>query len=169
MLSIVDVIPFKYLHHTHVKLAGWYEEQTNKICNRSRNLTEGKSMLWDRFYVDEKHQYVYCSLPKVACSSWTRTLLKLNGKEVGNLRSIHNRQMTDRFVKRAVHYSPARRQVLLNNYYKFVFVREPLERLVSAYRDKIFHKPPEFTNVRREIMQRRSSSKNVHTGETVRL
>jgi dermatan 4-sulfotransferase 1 len=34
-------------------------------------------------------------------------------------------------------YSPAEVQYKLHNYYKFMFVREPLRRVVSAYKDKL--------------------------------
>ena len=35
-------------------------------------------------------------------------------------------------------YSPKRRKHFLTKFYKFMFVRHPLHRLVSAYRDKFF-------------------------------
>ena len=41
----------------------------------------------------------------------------------------------------------------VGRYYKFMFVRDPLERLVSAFRDKMF-RAHEYVPVRRYIVRR---------------
>ena len=44
---------------------------------------------------------------------------------------------TLRKVKRLVHLKPAEREWRLRKYFKFIMLRNPLERLVSAYRNKV--------------------------------
>lgn len=88
--------------------------------------------------VDDKHKLLYCYVPKVACTNWKRVLMVLTGDGryreplaipaneahvAGNLRSLSE-------------YSTAEINKRLRTYLKFVFVREPFERLVSAYRNK---------------------------------
>lgn len=88
--------------------------------------------------VDDKHKLLYCYVPKVACTNWKRVMMVLTGDGryreplaipaneahvAGNLRSLSE-------------YSTAEINKRLRTYLKFVFVREPFERLVSAYRNK---------------------------------
>ncbi|XP_076132559.1 carbohydrate sulfotransferase 11-like [Alosa pseudoharengus] len=88
--------------------------------------------------VDDEHGLLYCYVPKVACTNWKRVLMVLTGKGryheplaipaneahvPGNLRTLSE-------------YSAAEINRRLRSYLKFIFVREPFERLVSAYRNK---------------------------------
>ncbi|XP_050475922.1 carbohydrate sulfotransferase 11 isoform X2 [Bombus huntii] len=60
--------------------------------------------------VDEQHELLYCYVPKVACTNWKRVLMVATGKW------------------------PER---MLATYDKLIVVRHPLERLLSAYRNKL--------------------------------
>lgn len=82
-------------------------------------------------------------MPKVACSNWKRVLLVLDGEAtdsnaVGKVNHFGFTFLGD--------LPPLAIKRKLKEYYKFMFVREPLERLVSAYKDKFvlnntsFHK-----------------------------
>ena len=50
---------------------------------------------------------------------------------------VHDHSLTDKFLPRLVQFSAEEAADRLARYFKFMFVREPLERLVSAYRDKM--------------------------------
>ena len=83
---------------------------------------------------------IYCSVPKVASSEWKSTLYVLSEyNRTSN--NIHNAKF-----KRLNQYSPDDVLKMLQNYFKFLFVREPFERFLSAYKDKflkenrIFHR-----------------------------
>ena len=82
-------------------------------------------------------------IAKSACTSWVRVLLELNGSPKARRLAkrkrtyIHHRQKyyLDMTVFRnaaEMHRSPYK------DFYKFMFVREPFERLISAYRDRMF-------------------------------
>ncbi|CAB1336786.1 unnamed protein product, partial [Coregonus sp. 'balchen'] len=88
--------------------------------------------------VDDKHGLLYCYVPKVACTNWKRVFMVLTGDGryreplaipaneahvAGNLRTLSE-------------YSTSEINRRLRSYLKFIFVREPFERLVSAYRNK---------------------------------
>lgn len=96
----------------------------------------------DRFYlqhllVDEKHKLVYCYVPKVATRSWLDIWLKLIGvqKYEG---VIHLQKFLVRFGNISYH----KQDEVMRDYTKFMIVREPFERLVSAFKDKMGS--PEF-------------------------
>jgi Sulfotransferase family len=125
--------------------------QMNTTCSRLRNGTEDQLTLapsYERMYVDDTRHYIYCAVGKVANTNWKRTLLKLSRTSRAFRRfprksidhkfvDVHNIKFTDQILKRLVHFTPDEVQFRLNNYYKFMFVRKPLERLLSAYRDKM--------------------------------
>ncbi|XP_064619547.1 carbohydrate sulfotransferase 11-like [Lineus longissimus] len=92
--------------------------------------------------VDDKHEVVYCKIPKIACTTWQRMFLAMHGfKDALNMPQddVHHRQDSYNFFKsmelRKQSYDNIRRK--LQTYKTFVIVRDPLERILSAYRDKL--------------------------------
>jgi len=95
------------------------------------------------FIVSHNLRLIFCIVGKSACTSWLRTLLQLTGNPAAqhvaatDRSSVHG--MYD-FYLNSMSFQNASQLTRspLKDYYKFMFVREPLERLVSAYRDKMF-------------------------------
>ncbi|KAJ3611996.1 hypothetical protein NHX12_020275, partial [Muraenolepis orangiensis] len=88
--------------------------------------------------VDEEHELLYCYVPKVACTNWKRVLMVLTGrgKYSDPMEIPSNEAHLSSNLKTLNQYSIADINHRLKSYLKFLFVREPLERLVSAYRNK---------------------------------
>eukprot|EP00079_Xenopus_tropicalis_P029108 XP_012824242.1 PREDICTED: carbohydrate sulfotransferase 9-like [Xenopus tropicalis] len=114
------------------------------IC-RQNNFTDSlhgiSSTTANQLYVVHDHKFIYCEVPKVGCSNWKRIILLLNrtgGKFVPQ--DVH----TSPYLKKLSSYSPAEQVALLKNYTTVMFTRHPLERLVSAYRDKFLHDEATF-------------------------
>lgn len=87
-------------------------------------------------FVEDKYKLLYCQVPKAGCSNWKRTLMVLAGKASDtqsiNHDDVHNGdslKKLDSFTRKEIMHR-------LKTYTKVLFVREPLERMVSAYRDK---------------------------------
>ncbi|XP_068725625.1 carbohydrate sulfotransferase 11-like isoform X2 [Montipora capricornis] len=95
------------------------------------------------FMVNDKYKVVYCFIPKVACTQWNKVFLTLDGRpNVTDRKVIHN--LTN-FKFLSQHYSAEEVELRLQTYFKFLFVRDPLERLLSAYEDKFgAHRPTWF-------------------------
>nr|XP_051707746.1 carbohydrate sulfotransferase 13 [Oryctolagus cuniculus] len=87
--------------------------------------------------VDDAHGLLYCYVPKVACTNWKRVLLALSGRARGDPRAIpaHEAHAPGRLPSLA-DFGPAEINRRLRTYLAFLFVREPFERLASAYRNK---------------------------------
>nr|XP_056720157.1 carbohydrate sulfotransferase 14 [Euleptes europaea] len=84
--------------------------------------------------VSDKHRFLYCYVPKVACSNWKRILKVLDGvlENVDvKLKMDHKRDLV--FLS---DLKPEEIRYRLKHYFKFIFVRDPMERLLSAYRNK---------------------------------
>lgn len=84
--------------------------------------------------VNDKHRFLYCYVPKVACSNWKRILKVLDGALENvdvKLKMDHKRDLVflGDMKSDEIRYR-------LKHYFKFIFVRDPMERLLSAYRNK---------------------------------
>ncbi|XP_053272615.1 carbohydrate sulfotransferase 12-like [Pleuronectes platessa] len=122
------------------------KQQLKEICENDKEaISKGKRSLEDlsdseleNLVVDDKHGIIYCYIPKVACTNWKRVMYVLKHGEpyqdpssiydqyvhgLGNLRLLSNHTRIERKAK-------------LKHYTKFLFVRDPFVRLISAFRDK---------------------------------
>ena len=88
---------------------------------------------FSRFIVIEKLKVVFCFIPKVSCTNWKRVLYSAENEGEHMAFNTHRRDQFS-WLK---DYNVAERKEILKNYYKAMFVREPFERLASAYRDKV--------------------------------
>lgn len=103
------------------------------FCRRKNRRDEAVNIKQlSNIIVHEKLKILYCYIPKASCTQWKTFIASLDGAEPKL--SIHDRKHF-----KFLHVYP-RNDVdrMLKTYFKFVFVREPLERLLSAYLDK-FH------------------------------
>nr|KAG5708442.1 hypothetical protein BaRGS_026169 [Batillaria attramentaria] len=119
-------------------------EHVQRMCHKLDMTPVPSKVRPDMFHhilVDDRYKFLYCYIPKVACTNWRRVMLVLSGKvKVKDLMDI---QATDvharyrRFLPTLSDMSMEQIRYRLDNYYKFMFVREPFERLLSAYRNKL--------------------------------
>ncbi|XP_017283484.1 carbohydrate sulfotransferase 12 [Kryptolebias marmoratus] len=121
--------------------------QEHKKANLKGNSLEDLSQSkLKNFIVDDKHGIIYCYIPKVACTNWKRVLYALNqGEPYPDLVSIKSSTVHKQFKFTLLNdYSRTEIKAKLRHYTKFLFVRDPFVRLVSAYRDKFLHNDPYF-------------------------
>ncbi|XP_051807804.1 carbohydrate sulfotransferase 8-like [Acanthochromis polyacanthus] len=94
-------------------------------------------------YVEDRSRLLYCGVPKVGCSNWKRVLMVLSGATTSSVRDIsHYAAHFANHLRRLDSYDPDGIAQRLLSYTKVLFVREPLERLVSAFRDKFENPSP---------------------------
>lgn len=100
------------------------------------------------YIANHEHKFIYCPIPKVACSSFKRFAVQLsdlkNKDEVLDLPPKLFHAYVDHNLSFFAHYLDRRNEAmaLLSNpeYFKFTIVRNPWDRLTSAYINK-FVKP----------------------------
>ncbi|KAM9848298.1 carbohydrate sulfotransferase 14 [Aulostomus maculatus] len=93
-----------------------------------------RKTLLQHILVNDEYHFLYCYVPKVACSNWKRVLKVLSGalENVNvNIKMDHRSDL--QFLSSL---KPDEIRYRLKHYFKFMFVREPMERLLSAYRNK---------------------------------
>lgn len=116
--------------------------------------------------VSDRYKTLFCFVPKVACGNWKRIFLVLNGQfnsttEISGF-TAHESGLVDTLDN----YSTNEIRLKLQTYKKIVFVREPLERVLSAYRNKfttVFHRKIFNQRVGKKIitMYRKNLTKEV--------
>ncbi|TSK38378.1 Carbohydrate sulfotransferase 8 [Bagarius yarrelli] len=116
------------------------KEVCGKYQNISRTITPHQV---SRIYVEDRHKLLYCEVPKAGCSNWKRVLMVLAGVASSthkiNHDTVHYSNHLTRLDSLARHAVSER----LRSYTKVLFIREPMERLVSAFRDK-FESPNSY-------------------------
>ena len=82
-------------------------------------------------------QVIYCVIPKGGCANWKKAILKsiigreVTREEVQDIEFMHRHNF-----RRLSNYSKREINQRLKTYFKFLVVRHPMERLLSAYRSK---------------------------------
>ncbi|XP_039250035.2 carbohydrate sulfotransferase 11-like [Styela clava] len=115
------------------------------------------SNTWDRFpprikprlHFSDEHKLIACTIPKSGSTSWIKALLMADG--IVNVSTPNEIEQEDAYKLGMKHrylwlhfnhtskHGKAEINRRLNDYYRIIIVREPLERVVSAYLDKVVH------------------------------
>ncbi|KAL0968607.1 hypothetical protein UPYG_G00269110 [Umbra pygmaea] len=96
-----------------------------------------------RVYVEDRSSLLYCEVPKAGCSNWKRVLMVLGGSANSTRGIAHDDAHYANQLRRLDAYDQEGVAERLCSYTKLLFVREPFERLVSAFRDK-FESPNSY-------------------------
>ncbi|CAB1424578.1 unnamed protein product [Pleuronectes platessa] len=114
------------------------ENDKEAISKGKRSLEDLSDSELENLVVDDKHGIIYCYIPKVACTNWKRVMYVLkHGEPYQDPSSIYD-QYVHGFgnLRLLSNYPRIERKAKLKHYTKFLFVRDPFVRLISAFRDK---------------------------------
>ncbi|XP_073322119.1 carbohydrate sulfotransferase 12-like [Pagrus major] len=149
---------------------------------RTRTFEQIPNRELDHLIVDDTHQIIYCFVPKVACTNWKRVMVVLSqslispssGKPYTDPEAIppdivHNSTLHLTFAKFWRHYGSLSRHLMalkLQHYTKFLFVRDPFVRLISAFRNKFGRPNEDFYRQFGSVMMRRYGNASSSLPET---
>ena len=117
----------------------------HEVCEQLSKLgqvpIELKRRTYKFIHVDDKYKFIFCTIPKLACTNWKRVFLAIsdtypdkdyvmNDMPGNQVHSTH-----EKYCKTLSDYSTTEIQERLKTYKKIIFVRDPFERILSAYRD----------------------------------
>ena len=117
----------------------WQRKQIKQYCKEHnfQNSLPSDKKLYAHLLYDDRKKLIHCYVPKVGCSKWRYTFVLLNG--IVPLSTRHKRLSEYKLqkAKKLSDLPTKERNKRLTEYFKSVFVRNPMERVVSAYNDKI--------------------------------
>uniref|UniRef100_S4R5K0 Carbohydrate sulfotransferase n=1 Tax=Petromyzon marinus TaxID=7757 RepID=S4R5K0_PETMA len=98
-----------------------------------------------RIFVSDRLSLLYCEVPKAGCTNWKRLLMVLEGLHPGPPEDISREEAhSSGALVRLDSLEPSEQRWRLQNYTSVLFVREPMERIVSAFRDKLQRPNPYY-------------------------
>ncbi|ROT79643.1 Carbohydrate sulfotransferase 11 [Penaeus vannamei] len=91
--------------------------------------------------VDDGHRAIYCYVPKVSCTTWKQVWAALTGtlktSKKHEIPSVSPHYLTKKMSLLGQKLSREELRRKIQTYTKFLVVRHPLERLLSAFRNKL--------------------------------
>ena len=111
-----------------------------KVCEDSYNK---KFKSWDKLasdpgrlrplIVNDDHRFIYSIVYKVGSTNWERVIVE----DLGGFKNVPNQKLySHKALKWFPKFSPSQAKERLESYTKFMFVRDPLSRILSGYKDK---------------------------------
>ncbi|XP_053389250.1 carbohydrate sulfotransferase 11-like [Mercenaria mercenaria] len=129
-------------------------DELNQMCTRlgkhRYTFQDRQKIRFKHIVVDDKNKAMFCYVPKVACTHLLRIFLSLSDNiNVSN--PLHLEGKDVHILKRKLTYldtySNPEIEYRINHYKNVIFVREPLERVFSAFRSKfVLTHDPRFIN-----------------------
>ncbi|XP_072165590.1 carbohydrate sulfotransferase 14-like [Diadema setosum] len=116
--------------------------------------------------VNKKHRFIYSIVYKVGSTNWERVIVQ----DIEGFQNVPNQKL---FSHKALQWMPKFEEkeveYYLEQYTKFIFVRNPLSRILSGYRDKfVDHHNAVFSKLARQIIrQYRSNMADDSSGSNV--
>ena len=138
---------FFYLGNTFLKQGKF--KQANVYYQRAlQSITHAEAPWPDNYYyergylINQDHHFIYCPIPKVACSSFKKFMVSLSDLENKETILSLPQSLFHSYISHTLTLSSnqsckdAIGMLKGSQYFKFAFVRNPWERLTSAYLNK---------------------------------
>lgn len=125
----------------------------------------------DMVWAEDQSRLLYCEVPKAGCSNWKRVLMVLAGYADSALDIPHDIVHFHNQLQHLSHFELDDVLQRIRTHTKVLFIRDPFERLVSAFRDK-FENPNNYyhTAFGRAIISRyraNASQRALNSGDGV--
>lgn len=113
-------------------------QQQCEILQDYFEIQNSENAVKEHLTIDKKQKLVYCAIEKIGCTFWKRVFQIISGFrnvtdpfQIQGIRAYEGYLTAKGMPFDRIHY-------ILKHSTKFMFVREPYERLLSGYVDKLF-------------------------------
>uniref|UniRef100_A0A1I8MP08 Carbohydrate sulfotransferase n=1 Tax=Musca domestica TaxID=7370 RepID=A0A1I8MP08_MUSDO len=118
----------------------YLQKQCDSLGYSQQDINDLTEEQMEHMIVDKDLKFLYCYVPKVACTNWKRVLMLLKGiwqNGTDPLRIPGSLAHSDGIFTKFNSLDEEERQKVMSEYTRFIFVRHPFERILSAYRNKL--------------------------------
>ena len=129
-------IKFEITNQIKIQINTQINKRKLKVIEYCRKRGSKTSQIPHYLIVNEKYKLVFCPIPKSGCTTFIATLFMLDGVDPIHFQGRVWQYIYERGIRYIRHYNRKRQEEILRDYYKVMIVRDPLERLLSAYKDK---------------------------------
>lgn len=99
------------------------------------------SVTWRNLYLDHHHKLLFCEVPKAGASTMKRILIRaspLHSTQDSDPEWDAHKDLKKFNITHPTPYFNDLKKYLNGSYFKFILVRHPMSRLLSAYKDKFY-------------------------------
>ncbi|XP_071952124.1 carbohydrate sulfotransferase 11-like [Antedon mediterranea] len=137
-------------------LTGICGNRYNRYRVKIKTLAEKPRQQLRALIVNDQNRFLYSIAYKVGSTNWERIIVEMAG-----YKNVPNQQL---YKHNALKWTGklTNKEVIerLHNYTKFIFVRNPFSRILSAYKDKfVDHHFPSFNSIGRTIIKKYRKSR----------
>ncbi|XP_045119496.1 carbohydrate sulfotransferase 11-like [Portunus trituberculatus] len=143
------------------EMSGEMEERRRRVeesCVEVLEPEEREEVNSGEFLISDKYKLIWCNIFKAASSTWLYNYLIMGGKVPEELKRL---RISPVEAARELYPRPGRAKLMghlaggnKERYLSFIIVREPFQRLLSAYRDKIETIVPYYKQLRCQITKK---------------
>ena len=137
---------------------------------KDRKRVRQRRNVLDHLLVNKEHKVIFCFIPKISCTNMQSIFAVMDGL-YPSVEEVNAPKVYKQVVRLSNKtFTEKQREYMLKNFYKFMIVRDPFERLVSGYRDKFQHKnsikfwAPLGKRIIKKYRYNNTNSKTVITG-----
>ena len=137
--QVLGEIQAQFLHDSQVP--GEIRAQgLQDLCGKHNiaDIELGQKSIYKFLVADDSKKSVYCAVSKCASSTWKNALFQMHGGDVRDSMAIHQKSYLEKKgLVFLTNYSQEEAEYRMKHYFKYMIVRHPFDRLVSAWRDKL--------------------------------
>ncbi len=130
-----------------------------QVCSDSRSsISFSQLKPATRILADDNHGILYCWMSKVACTSFKMLFLRASGKAPRNLAraNVHNIPLlASSNLPLFYRLNVEEQEQRIRDYFSFMNVRHPFERLISVYKDKILQLDTDLPMIVVNVLKKR--------------
>uniref|UniRef100_UPI00358F00BF carbohydrate sulfotransferase 10 isoform X2 n=1 Tax=Myxine glutinosa TaxID=7769 RepID=UPI00358F00BF len=138
-----DLLELQHMDEVHRERMSLLERVCGHPALQNLNHMPVGAFTLNRIFVCKRRRVLFCQTPKVGNTQWKKVLLVANGlyNNTADIPEEIVHQHEKNGLPRLSNFSAGEISHMLASYFKFFIVRDPFDRIISAFKDKFVENP----------------------------